>query len=147
MSKGVHLKKTPHASLHFRNMTRILLAAVFTTVLYACGPSLQEVGIPTQGTVIMKSKIDRLKKDNYYFMVGYFTQPNKEKPAPKPKHDSPKTIDEIIDNIGNIQVEIGDYMQEQVTVSRSIYDSYDEGDHIELLYEKGNPGNVVVKLK
>jgi len=117
----------------------LLVAAV------SCGPSLYETGIPTQGTVLAKSSIDRLKNtDNYYLTVSYFTQPDKENPQPKPKYDSPANIDQIIENIGNIKVNIGDYMSTQVTVTRSVYDSYQVGDQLPLLYEKGNPEHVVV---
>ena len=124
----------------------IILTLVNSTV--SCGPSLYEAGIPTQGTVLAKSSIDRLKnRDNYYLTVSYFTQPDKENPQPKPKCDSPANIDQIIENIGNIKVNIGDYMSTQVTVRRSVYDSYNVGDQLPLLYEKGNPEHVVVGTK
>lgn len=128
-------------------MKRFLLPIFLSIMIFSCGPSLQDIGIPTEGTVLSKSKSDRLKNDNYYLNVAYFTQPDKENPAPKPKYDSPANIDQIIENIGNISMEIGDYTSGQITVTRSVYDSYKEGDHIQLLYEKGNPEHVVVKQK
>ena len=123
---------------------RILLAFLISTTLFSCGPSLYDVGIPANATVTSKSQIDRLKNDNYYMIVSFFTQPNKENPQPKPKYDSPANIDQIIENIGNINMEIGDYTSAQIILSRSVYDAYKLGDKIEVLYEKGNPEHAVV---
>ena len=118
---------------------------VLITIFPSCnGVDLQKDGIPTSGTVIGKRDVYRKRSGtDYYIKVNFFTQPDAENPKPKPKSDSPKTVDEIIEGL-TIDVKFGDYQTAEIQVDGAMYVKLSEGDEVPLRYEKGNPSNVIV---
>lgn len=126
----------------------ILMAAMIfvpALIITSCnGVDLEKDGIPTSGTVIGKRDVYRKRNGtDYYITVNYFTQPDAENPKPKPKSDSPKTVDEIIEGL-TLDVKFGDYQTAEIQVDGSTYTTLSEGDEVPLRYEKGNPSNVIV---
>jgi hypothetical protein len=108
------------------------------------GVDLAKDGIPTSGTVIGKRDVYRKRNGtDYYITVNFFTQPDAENPKTKPKSDSPKTVDEIIEGL-TLDVKFGDYQTAEIQVDGSTYTKVSEGDEVPLRYEKGNPSNVIV---
>jgi hypothetical protein len=118
---------------------------VLITIFPSCnGVDLQKDGIPTSGTVIGKRDVYRKRSGtDYYIKVNFFTQPDAENPKPKPKSDSPKTVDEIIEGL-TIDVKFGDYQTAEIQVDGAMYVKLSEGDEVPLRYEKGNPSNVIL---
>ena len=118
---------------------------VLITIFPSCnGVDLQKDGIPTSGTVIGKRDVYRKRSGtDYYIKVNFFTQPDAENPKPKPKSDSPKTVDEIIEGL-TIDVKLGDYQTAEIQVDGAMYVKLSEGDEVPLRYEKGNPSNVIL---
>jgi hypothetical protein len=119
---------------------------ILTIIVTSCnGVDLQKDGIPTSGTVIGKRDVYRKKNGTDYFIkVNFFTQPDAENPEPKPKSDSPKTVDEIIEGL-TLDVKFGDYQTAEIEVDGRTYNKLSEGDKVPLRYEKNNPSNVVLE--
>jgi hypothetical protein len=125
---------------------RFFLLVLIAVYGFGCsGIDLQKDGIPTRGTILSKRMHDRKRNDLYFITVSYFTQPGKENPQPEPKKDSNRTVEEIIDQIGKINLEIGEYYSTEIEVDASVYESLNEGDFVDLFYEKNNPNHVVLK--
>ena len=129
---------------------------LFSLILFisSCGPSLRETGIPTEGTVIGKRETGRGSKLKYYITVNFFTQPDKENPRPNdssvgrakpepPKDTTPKTVDEIIENL-TIDVHIGDYQTAEISVTGAEYDKYNDGDVVKIRYDKNDPSIAIL---
>lgn len=121
------------------------VSIILTLIITSCnGIDLRKDGIPTTGTVIGKRDVYRKRNGtDYYIKVNFFTQPDAENPKPKPKSDSPKTVDEIIEGL-TLDVKFGDYQTAEIEVDGRTYNKLSEGDEVPLRYEKGNPSNVIV---
>ena len=132
------------AAKYSRTILIPALIIVLITIFPSCnGVDLQKDGIPTSGTVIGKRDVYRKRSGtDYYIKVNFFTQPDAENPKPKPKSDSPKTVDEIIEGL-TIDVKFGDYQTAEIEVDGAMYVKLSEGDEVPLRYEKGNPSNVI----
>jgi hypothetical protein len=126
-----------------RIISSVVIALMIGTAMFSCnGKDLSKDGIPTSGTVIGKRDVYRKRNGtDYYIKVNFFTQPDAENPKPKPKSDSPKTVDEIIEGL-SIDVKFGDYQTAEIEVDGATYAKLSEGDDVPLRYEKGNPTNV-----
>lgn len=122
-----------------------LLFFVGACTVGCSGPDLQETGIPTRGTVLSKRLHERKRNDLYFITVSYFTQPGKENPEPEKKKDSARTVEEIIDQIGKINLEIGEYYTKEIEVEPDVFQSLNTGDYVDLFYDKNNPNRVVLK--
>ena len=132
------------AAKYSRTILIPALIIVLITIFPSCnGVDLQKDGIPTSGTVIGKRDVYRKRSGtDYYIKVNFFTQPDAENPKPKPKSDSPKTVDEIIEGL-TIDVKFGDYQTAEIQVDGATYVKLSEGNEVPLRYEKGNPSNVI----
>jgi len=132
----------------FRSMIKPRFFLLFFVAICAIGCSginLQEEGIPTRGTVLSKRLHERKRDDLYFITVSYFTQPGKENPQPETKKDSSRTVEEIIDQIGKINLEIGEYYTKEIEVEADVFQSLNPGDNVDLFYDKNNPYRVVLK--
>lgn len=128
-----------------RLLTVLMLLFCLSALLISCsGVDLEKDGIKTSGTVIAKR--DEYRKrggTTYYVSVNFFTQPDAENPKPKPKSDSPKKVDEIIEGL-TLDVKFGDYQTAEIQIDGATYVKLSEGDEVPLRYEKGNPSNVII---
>ena len=137
----------PHA-FHkiFGSMIKSRFSLLFFIAICAIGCSginLQEEGIPTRGAVLSKRLHERKLNNLYFITVSYFTQPGKENPGSK--KDSLLIVDEIIDQIGKINLEIGEYYTKEIEVGPDVFRSLHPGDNVDLFYDKKNPYRVVLK--
>lgn len=128
-----------------RYKLKAIASLLLFTLLFSCnGVDLSKTGIPTTGTVIGKRDVYKRRGGiTYYVKVNYFTQPDAENPKAKPKQDSPKSIDDIINGL-TIDVKFGDYQTAEISVDGENYVKLSEGDEVPLRYEKGNPTNVII---
>jgi hypothetical protein len=128
-----------------RYKLKAIASLLLFTMLFSCnGVDLSKTGIPTTGTVIGKRDVfKRRGGTTYYVKVNFFTQPDAENPKPKPKQDSPKTVDDIIEGL-SIDVKFGDYQTAEISVDGETYVKLSEGGEVPLRYEKGNPTNVII---
>lgn len=124
-------------------MKNVILTAFVCIVLFSCGPSLRETGIPTEGTVISKRETGLGSKLKYYITVNFFTQPDKENPKPAPPKDTNRTVDEIINDL-TIDVNMGDYTTAEISVTSVEYDQLNEGDEVKIRYDKNEPTTAVL---
>lgn len=86
-------------------------------------------------------------KTVYYADISYFVKDSDTRTGVKPVKETEehKTFDQILEDIGNIKVDIGDYTSNQLSLSKRQFDAHQGKKHIEILYLKDEPNKIILK--